>query len=529
MRKTLSLNICLSVLFLVLSLNSFSANCTYTTTGLALSNTTGCAISTYTFTQKTCNNNDFRHNTANSCTITFPAGTNASTFTSITWDGTAVTNVTTVTATTLTFDVPSAIGKNSSFDIVVNGVTNGNNINSNCSVTADNTSSGTNTSDPADYNFTTTVCPTNFNMSNTAVTTCTGTFYDSGGAGGSYTNNEFFSKTFTPDAPCSFLQFVFTSFAGESCCDDLTIYDGPDNTYPVIGVFGTNPGTITATNSTGQLTFVWDSDFSTTGAGWVANISCIPGVVCAGTPVAGTAVASPTSIDCSTTSSIISATGLSTDCDITYQWQSATAPGGPWTNIPGATDITYTASPNSNTYYQIITTCANGAATNNSSSVLLSSTYSPPANDECAAAVPLTVNTDYNCGTVTSGTVGCATQSADAEGCSGTSDDDVWYSFVATKTDHRISLINIAGSTTDMYHSIYSGSCGSLTELACRDPNTTNATGLTIGVTYYVRVYTYTSTAGQTSTFDVCIGSPPPPPTNDEPCNATPAVIHAEL
>ncbi len=141
----------------------------------------------------------------------------------------------------------------------------------------------------------------------------------------------------------------------------------------------------------------------------------------------------------------------------------------------------------------------------------------PASNDECATATALTVNPDFSCGTVTPGTVTGVTASSQANGCSGTADDDVWYSFVATNTSHTVSLQNISGSVTDMYHSVYSGTCGSIgTALICSDPNSSTVTGLTIGNTYYVRVYTYTATGGQTTTFDVCIGTPPPPPANDE-------------
>lgn len=135
----------------------------------------------------------------------------------------------------------------------------------------------------------------------------------------------------------------------------------------------------------------------------------------------------------------------------------------------------------------------------------------PPANDECGAAITLTVNADYACGTVTSGTVAGATNSG-VDVCGGTEDDDVWYSFMATATEHRVSLINIAGSTTDMYHAVYDATpgCGALTtSVICNDGNTSNLTGLTIGNTYFVQVYTWTSTPGQTSTFDVCVGTPP--------------------
>lgn len=137
----------------------------------------------------------------------------------------------------------------------------------------------------------------------------------------------------------------------------------------------------------------------------------------------------------------------------------------------------------------------------------------PPANDECANAVSLTVNTDYNCGSVTSGTVLAATASSvDTSACGGTEDDDVWYSFVATQTTHRIQLTNVTGSTTDLYHSLWTGTdCNSLTLVSgsCSDPNTSNPTGLTIGQTYYLRVYTWSSTGNQTSAFDVCIGTDP--------------------
>ena len=368
-----------------------------------------------------------------------------------------------------------------------------------------------------------------YTMGNSSETTCAGTFFDSGGSGGPYSNNELYTMTFTPDAACSYVQLAFSSFSIESGWDDLFIYDGPNASSPLIGSYTgtTSPGTVTATNATGQLTVVFDSDGSTTSTGWEAAISCVSGAVCAGTPSAGTAVASPTSINCTVTSSNLSATGLSTDCDISYQWQSS-PDNAIWTNIAGATNTTLNVSPTSNTYYRIVTTCANGGASNNSSSVLVSSTFSPPANDECATATALTVNADYNCGTTTAGTVACASGSADANGCFGTSNDDVWYSFVATQTQHRISLLNIAGSETDMYHGIYTGACGALTELNCNDGNTTNMTGLTIGVTYYVRVYNYYSGAENT-TFDICIGGPPPPPTNDEPCSATAATVNADL
>ena len=77
-----------------------------------------------------------------------------------------------------------------------------------------------------------------------------------------------------------------------------------------------------------------------------------------------------------------------------------------------------------------------------------------------------------------------------------------------------------------MYHSLWTGAdCSSLTLVAgsCSDADISNPTGLTIGTTYYVRVYTWDAIPGANSTFNVCIGTPPPAPTNDN--FATPIAV----
>jgi len=145
--------------------------------------------------------------------------------------------------------------------------------------------------------------------------------------------------------------------------------------------------------------------------------------------------------------------------------------------------------------------------------------YTPPpapGNNDCSSPTPVGVNSDLSCTITVSGTINAATASGEDETtCSGTEDDDVWFSFVATATSHEIDLINVANGTTDLYHSVWSGSCGALTNILCSDPNSSTASGLTIGTTYLLRVYSWTSTSGQTTTFDVCIGTLPPPPAND--------------
>jgi len=254
-----------------------------------------------------------------------------------------------------------------------------------------------------------------------------------------------------------------------------------------------------------QTTFPSTTNYASTAYTWgetedyCVNITAAP--PCSGSPTGGSTTASSTA--CGHTGAI-SVTGSTSASGLTYQWYSAPASGGPWTPIAGATGATYTPA-GSGLYYQRIITCTFSGLSATSSS--LQYITSSPANDECVNATPLTVNTGATCTAVTAGTVNCATASAQSNSCSGTADDDVWFSFVATNASHTISLLNIAGSVTDMYHSIYSGTCGALTEIKCNDADVSTVTGLTVGATYYVRVYTYTGTAGQTTTFNICVST----------------------
>ncbi|MCB0474264.1 MAG: T9SS type A sorting domain-containing protein [Flavobacteriaceae bacterium] len=152
----------------------------------------------------------------------------------------------------------------------------------------------------------------------------------------------------------------------------------------------------------------------------------------------------------------------------------------------------------------------------------------PPSNDDCDAATTITVNDNYLCGTVTAGTLSEATASSQATtGCTISSDkanDDVWFKFVATNTSHRIQLQNIVGNQTNLYHMIYnggtSGSCSSMSLIYCSDPETSNLSGLTVGNTYFIRVFSNSSAAGANTTFDICVGTEPSSPVNDDCVNA---------
>ncbi|OJX50002.1 MAG: hypothetical protein BGO88_09665, partial [Flavobacterium sp. 38-13] len=139
-------------------------------------------------------------------------------------------------------------------------------------------------------------------------------------------------------------------------------------------------------------------------------------------------------------------------------------------------------------------------------------TVCPPVNDECANAVLLIPGTSVTCSSPVNGTTVGATQSL--PGCAGTADDDVWYKFVATETALSIIITNVAGSgTSDIVTQVFD-SCGGAS-IVCQDtPNSpVNLTGLTVGNTYFFRIYSYASTLS--TTFTVCVTVPPSPPVND--------------
>lgn len=131
-----------------------------------------------------------------------------------------------------------------------------------------------------------------------------------------------------------------------------------------------------------------------------------------------------------------------------------------------------------------------------------------PLNDNCANAVLLTSNTAC---VNTAGTVQNATNSGIAVApCTGIADDDVWYRFVTTSTDHTITLSTIGANlnTSGPRMQLFAGTCAGFTSIACGTTNIA-VTTLARNTTYYIRVYSnggavLTSNAG----FNICVTNP---------------------
>jgi len=207
-----------------------------------------------------------------------------------------------------------------------------------------------------------------------------------------------------------------------------------------------------------------------------------------------------------------------------YKVSIGTSPGG--TSIANQVSVTtnsYTPSaalaPNT-THYVKIVAVGSGGESSGCTEQMFTTAPPPPANDECATAITIPVNPNLNCGTVTAGyTIGATDSGTAPSPCYGQADDDVWFKFVATATTHKISLLNITsvGSTagdTDTYFQVFSGGCGALSSILCSDPPSGVVSGLTVGETYLVRVYSYYG-AGSNQSFNICVGTFPPPPVND--------------
>ena len=145
-----------------------------------------------------------------------------------------------------------------------------------------------------------------------------------------------------------------------------------------------------------------------------------------------------------------------------------------------------------------------------SNTVRTFTTIPPATNDECSTASSLTVSSSVTCNTSTNGTLNGATESIGRASCDFASGTiaDVWYSFVAANTSHNITVIPEA--SFDPVVEVRSGACSGTTAIGCEDrygpgvSETLTVTGLTIGQTYFVRVYSYTSGVPSTPGFTIC-------------------------
>ena len=176
-----------------------------------------------------------------------------------------------------------------------------------------------------------------YNMYNGTVTTCDAMFYDDGGPNDSYGNNRNYTMTFVPATVGGILEAEFQSFDLENNYDFLYIYDGTSTTATPIGTYtgGDNPGTVTATNSEGALTFRFTSDYGVTRAGWAAHIHCLG---MGNGPLEVEVYANPEVVE-EGKSSQLYAFASGGDGNYTYLWDPAETLDDPTSSTPVATPV----------------------------------------------------------------------------------------------------------------------------------------------------------------------------------------------
>jgi hypothetical protein len=117
--------------------------------------------------------------------------------------------------------------------------------------------------------------PNNACSGTTSLTASSSTFTDGSGLA-NYGNNSSCKWVIAP-AGATQISLNFTAFDTEVTYDKVTVYDGPDDTYPVLANWWGNtlPPTISTTVGVGAMCVKFTSDASDTFSGWSANYTSV--------------------------------------------------------------------------------------------------------------------------------------------------------------------------------------------------------------------------------------------------------------
>ena len=135
------------------------------------------------------------------------------------------------------------------------------------------------------------------------------------------------------------------------------------------------------------------------------------------------------------------------------------------------------------------------------------SLFAQPTNDNCGMATSLTQNA--TCNNISATTLNATDSGVSTALCTGTADDDVWFQFTATTANPIIEVNGSAGF--DAVVEVFSGTCAALSSVACEDnqlaggTEIVSLTGLTIGNTYFIRVFDWWNIPPTSFTFDICV------------------------
>ncbi len=158
--------------------------------------------------------------------------------------------------------------------------------------------------------------------------------------------------------------------------------------------------------------------------------------------------------------------------------------------------------------------------TSSSTFTICASIPAPPPNNECSGAYTLPVNTTANPSLVISGTTVASTASSGSFTCTGSPGADVWFKLKLTPAEIAApGIFSIYCTSTIFSYALFTGSCGSLTQVAgwCGNPANPELPTLSAGTDYWLRVYN----AGATTYSMALRKLPLAPPANDTCTTAT--------
>ncbi len=139
--------------------------------------------------------------------------------------------------------------------------------------------------------------------------------------------------------------------------------------------------------------------------------------------------------------------------------------------------------------------------------------------DQCSMPLDIPASNTNSCTVVRNMSMIGSTVSPQGGTCGTNNSGDVWFQFRAINPSHTIDLLNFTfppapvqqGVAQPIALTLYSGTCGSLTQIACSLNNSITATGLQVNTVYLVRASINTTTTNLNVKFDVCVKTPPPP------------------
>lgn len=151
-----------------------------------------------------------------------------------------------------------------------------------------------------------------------------------------------------------------------------------------------------------------------------------------------------------------------------------------------------------------------------------------PANDQCTNASTITASINDSCANKVTGTTAGATTTA-PNGCL-TLGKDVWYTFTPATSGNYLAQVTELTDTAfnSTYVSIYSGACGTLTQVGTSCTATTTTVALTANTAYLINVRSSSSAVTDYVTFDLCIRQIVPP-ANYDCANAKVLIVGTDL